>query len=307
VEYGLALPQAHGYDVWHDVTTLAQEAEKAGYASLWAYERVLFPLEPNDGMNGIPGLPWIEFYQQCADPLAVLALAAAVTSEVRLGTSVLVAPLRPALHLARAFATLDQLSRGRVVAGLGSGWSSDEYRAMGADFAGRGKALEETIDACRAFWGADPVSYNDSRTTVANALVNPKPVDRVPVLLGGGRTNRAVDRIGRKADGWIPTALPPAAVTDTWRRIRDVAAEHGRDPEALRLVPRAGVFLSPTPAPAGRRPFQGSRDQVLEDIAAMADVGAHEIILDLFPSARNGEELLDRALEMREATAAAGL
>jgi len=300
MKHGLALPQAAGFTVGRDVARTARAAEAAGYSSVWVYERVLFPQHPADGMNGVPGLPWIDFYRYCDDALTVLTLAAAVTERVRLGTSVLVAPLHHPLSLARALATVDRVSGGRVVAGFGSGWSSDEYRAVGADFGRRGRALEETVDACRRFWGADPVSYQDSRLAVEDALINPKPVGVLPILLGGGRSERALDRIARKADGWIPTGLSVAAMGTTWQHIKELADKEGRDPQTLQLVPRAGVMLMDRPAPAGRRPFQGSWEQVLTDAAAVAELGADELIFDLFPSVRDGDELIDRSAELRE-------
>lgn len=305
MRFGLGLPQSSGFDLRFDVARIARGAERAGYSSLWVYERVLYPLEPAEGMHGVPGLPWIDHYRECADALTVLTLAAAVTDTVRLGTSVLVAPLYRSLHLARALATLDRASGGRVVAGFGSGWSSDEYRGMEADFGARGRTLDETIDACRAFWGQNPVSHRDSRLSVEGALVSPKPVSRIPVMLGG-RSVRAVERAARKADGWLPSGLPAPVVAELWARIRQRAAEHGRDAAALELIPRAAVVLSEKPAPEGRRPFQGSIGQVVEDVAALAEAGATEILLDLAPSAKGGEELIDRALEVFEAVSEAG-
>ena len=307
MKYGLALPQAAGFDLATDVAAVARTAEDAGYASVWVYERVLFPLEPADGMNGIPGLPWIDFYRECADALTVLTVAATATQRVGLGTSVLIAPLHQPLHLARALATIDRVSGGRVTAGFGSGWSSDEYRAAGVAFDGRGRALEETIEACRAFWAENPVTYAGERSVVTNALVNPKPASPIPVLVGGGKTPRALARIGRTADGWLPTGLPLPVVADGWQRIREAAEGAGRDANALRLVPRAGVMLTEAPAPADRRAFQGTLDQVLEDVAAVAKLGADELVLDLFPSARDGQELRDRAVEVRDALTSAGL
>lgn len=305
MKFGLSLPQGSGYDLKPDVLMIARAAEEAGFDSLWVYERVLFPLNPAEGLNGTPGVPWIDFYRECADALTVLTLAASVTDRVRLGTSVLVAPFYPALHLARALAALDRASGGRVVAGFGSGWSSDEYRGMGADFASRGRVLEETIDACRALWADDPVSYRDSRAVVSEALVNPKPTARIPVMLGGGRTTRAIDRIARKSDGWLPTGLPGTVIGDRWNRIRGLAASYGRDPGALELIPRAAIVLCAQPAGADRRPFQGSVQQVIEDVAAVRSAGAHEIVLDLSPSARDRSELLDRSLAMHAALTSA--
>jgi probable F420-dependent oxidoreductase len=299
VKLGLGLPQrTDRYDLRKDVVHIARAAERAGYSSLWVYERLLFPLEPTDGLYGVPGLPWSDGYRTSADPFTVLTLASAVTETVRLGTSVLVAPFHSSLQLARALATLDVASGGRVIAGLGCGWSSDEYRGVGADFARRGQYLDEAIDACRALWGPDPVTYRDSRTVIDKALVTPKPPAPLPVLLGGGYTPRAVERIARKADGWLPAGLPASAVAEGWKRIRDRAGEHGRDPERLELIPRANVMFSRAVCGAERQPFHGTLSQVVDDIAALAEAGATEILIDLTWTARTREELLDLALQV---------
>jgi probable F420-dependent oxidoreductase len=293
-KYGLSLPQGSEADLSHDVTTVAREAERLGYHSLWVYERVLFPLQPNDGMYGVPGLAWVDGYKFNAEPLTVLTAAAAVTQTVKLGTSVLVAPLHQPVRLARTLATIDQLSGGRVVAGFGAGWSSDEYRSHGAEIRHRGRDLEATIDACRTLWGPNPVSYRDTRAVVDNALVSPKPVDGIPILVGGGAAPAALDRIARKADGWIPSGLPAEAIGQTWQHIRQLADGHGRDADALRLVPLIQVYVADADIPGERTPFQGSPAQLAEDTAALAAVGADEVIFYVV-NGNTGKELVDRA------------
>lgn len=309
MEFGLALPQGAHRDLRRDVADVATQAEKAGYAGLWAYERVLFPLRPADGLYGVDGLPWLDYYRHCADPLTVLTLAGAVTERIRLGTSVLVAPLHGKLQLARALATLDQATGGgRVTAGLGSGWSTDEYAASGADFARRGQALDEVIDALRALASPDPVTYRDSQIAVREALVSPKPASRIPVLLGGGSTKRAIRRIGEKADGWLPTGLPGPVMAQTWKRILDLAEAAGRDPRALRLVPLAGfVSVTAKPLGPGRPPFQGSPAELTEDFAEMAEAGADELVIGLDAGSASAGELIDKALTLIDAVTAAGL
>lgn len=306
MEFGFFLPQGEQADLRRDVPLVAREAERFGYASLWVYERELFPLEPADGMYGIPGVPWTEKYRFTAEPLTVLTVAAAVTETIRLGTSVLVAPFHPAHHLARTIATLDQVSGGRVVLGLGGGWSTDEFRALGADFSHRGRTLEETIDACRALWGPDPVSYRDSRMVVANALVTPKPVATIPILLGGGNTEAALDRIARRADGWLPTALPVGVLRDRWHTIRDLAAGHGRNADAMRLVPLVRVLLRDTDAGADRLPFQGSVAQIVADMTEYAEAGVDEAMITV-GGAETGKEMVAKADRLMTAFAEAGL
>lgn len=287
---------------------VAVAAEEAGFAGLWAYERRLYPLRPADGCYGIGGLAWPEYYRSCADPLTVLTLAAAVTRRIRLGTSVLVAPLHGKLHLARALATLDQAAGGRVTAGLGSGWSSDEYAASGADFARRGRALDEMIDALRALGGPDPVTYRDSEIVLSEALVSPKPASRIPILLGGGTSPRAIRRIAGKGDGWLPASMPGPAMAETWKRIRCQAEAAGRDPGALRMVAcEPFVVVTGQPAGAGREPFRGSPGELAEDFAAIAAAGADELIIGMDSGVASAGELIDKALSLMDAAARAGL
>ena len=129
IRLGLGLPQLRQYDLAKDVTDVARAAERTGYDSVWVYERLLVPESPTQGLYGVPGLPWPDWYRGMAHPLVTLTLAAAVTERVRLGTGVVVAPLHGPVQLAKALATLDAASGGRVVAGLGTGWSTDEFAA----------------------------------------------------------------------------------------------------------------------------------------------------------------------------------
>src|SRR5262249_26282599 len=155
------------------------------------------------------------------------------TEKVRLGTSILVAALHTPVQLAKTLATIDQISGGRVVAGLGTGWSTDEFQATGATRADRGRFLDETLDVFDAVWGPDPVNFRSPRVVIDSAWVLPKPVSRIPVLLtGGGITldhgtqSKAVARIAKRADGWLPVLSTPgpagaAEVRASWDRIRD--------------------------------------------------------------------------------------
>lgn len=306
MEFGLVLPQSEGTDLSRDIVMVAREAEQAGFASLWAYERALFPLNPSDGLYGVPGLPWIDTYRSTAEPLTVLAIAAAVTDRVRLGTCVLVAGLHSPLHVARTMATLDQATGGgRVIAGLGSGWSSDESRAVGADFRTRGRALDETVQALRALWGPDPVTYRDSRMAVENALVCPKPAARIPVLLGGGGTRVAMERIARVADGWLPTGIPVPTMAERLRAIRDLAVTFGRRANDVRMVPLVHVSVHDQPSGTDRAPFEGSVAQIVEDVAELPHAGADEVILAQ-PGLTSGQEFLDRSIDLLNGLREAG-
>ncbi|MGH4030509.1 LLM class F420-dependent oxidoreductase [Actinomycetota bacterium Odt1-20B] len=304
---GLGLPQMKQYALGRDVPEVARAAEEIGYESLWVFERVLFPDRPAQGLYGIEGLPWPDQYRSVADPLVTLTLAAAATEHARLGTSVLVAPLHVPFQLARSLATLDAASGGRVVAGLGTGWSLDEYAAASvAPFARRGQVLDELIDVCHAVWGPDPVTYEGELTTVAPAEVGPKPARPIPVLLPA-HSPKAARRLVDRADGWMPAAQGAEALAKSWRDLQNLASERSRE-EPIQSVLRVNTLYTRTPYEgADRRPFQGSVAQIVEDLVAHAEVGLEEMLLDLQGGARDAEELKDLAHEVYEAARSAGV
>jgi probable F420-dependent oxidoreductase len=265
IRLGFALPVQKTFAIGRDIPEVARAAEQIGYDSLWGGERVLFPESPADGLFGIPGLPWPDSYRSNADPMVTLTLAAAATKRVELGTSVLVAGLHQPFQLARALATLDSASGGRVVAGLGTGWSRDEYAAAGVvPFERRGPALDEALAVCAAVWGPDPVSFTGPLSTMAPSEVGPKPTRPIPVLLAGA-TLAGFRRITDHADGWIPVATDPAHLAGQWKQLQALAAERDRR-RPIRLSIVTSVTITPGRADEQDRPaFAGSLEQVTSD------------------------------------------
>ncbi len=309
MKLGLRLPQRSGVDLRHDLVEAARRAEAAGYDSLWTYERLLFPETPAEQYAGT-NVPWPEHSRQAADPLAVLTAAAVATEKVRLGTSVLVAGLHTPVQLAKALATIDQISGGRVIAGVGTGWSTDELRATGATRADRGRFLDETLDVFDAVWGPDPVTFTSPRVVIDNAAVLPKPASKIPVMLGGGGP-KVLQRIAKRADGWLPLLSTPgsagaAELRASWDRIREMASEYGRDACRMEMVVVGNVTFTDRPAGPDRSAFVGTLDQIMDDVRTAAEAGADELIVDLnlqdwFTSTR---QMLETAVEIRERAAA---
>ncbi|HEX7135182.1 MAG TPA: LLM class flavin-dependent oxidoreductase [Iamia sp.] len=228
------------------IRSVAVAAEQLGYASLWVVDR----------------LPTL-------DPVAVLGSLAAVTTRIRIGSGVLVAPwYRPAL-LARTLTSLDVLSEGRLDVGLGVGRSDDERRVLGVPDHALGRRLEEALDVLDAQWldGAQP----DLRP-----VQRPRP----PVLLAAHAPS-GLDRVARRADGWMPAGLPVDGLARMWADLQDRTARHGRDPETLRLVVRADIELADRPLGADRPSYHGTIEQVVDDVAATRRAGAHEVVLGL--------------------------
>ncbi|WP_332262357.1 TIGR03619 family F420-dependent LLM class oxidoreductase [Streptacidiphilus rugosus] len=269
---------------------------------------MLWPTEPTQGLYGVPGLPWPDFYRAVAEPLMTLATAGAVTERIRLGSSVLIASLHVPLQLAKQLATLDAGTGGRVLAGFGTGWSHDEYAAASVvPFAERGRQLDELLDVAAAVWGPDPVSYQGAWTSVSAAEVGPKPARPIPVMLAAG-SPKALDRVARRADGWLPVGVPFDKIPGIWAGVREAAERHGRDASALQIAGRANVQLTPEALPEkGRLQFTGSREQIVADAVAASEAGMHELLLDVQGSATDAKHLIDLAAELHSAVRAAGV
>jgi probable F420-dependent oxidoreductase len=311
IKLGTFLPQHAKYNIGRDVPLVARAAEQAGYDSAWVTERPLWPTPVTQGLFGIPGLAWPEYYRSIADPLVTLSIAAAVTERINVGTSLLVAPYHLASQVARALATLDNASGGRVMAGFGTGWSLDEYAAGSiAPFEKRGAVLDELIEVCAAVWGPDPVSYEGQWTKIAPAEVGPKPAHQIPVLLAA--TNQtSLRRVAEKADGWMPVMMGAEGLADGWRKLQDLAAASGRT-RPIKIAARANTAYSAKAFQGeGRQAFQGNVDQLVEDLAAhaavLSDAEDLSFIVDLTTTVWDGQQLADVTAELFAAARAAGI
>ncbi|WP_163506830.1 TIGR03619 family F420-dependent LLM class oxidoreductase [Fodinicola acaciae] len=208
---GVSLPHFGPYAGPDSVATIAKAAERLGFHAVSVTERLLMPVGP--GWDNGAGLP--EAYVW--DPLEVLTWAAAHTSRIRLATTIVNTIFQPPIVLARRLATLDQLSRGRLDAGLGQGGGGtpesrfgipEEFVAAGVPVSRRGGGFEEHLAAMRACWGPDPVEFRGSHYEIPPSTVGPKPyAGRIPVLLGGN-SPAAVRRAARIADGFITVGHP---------------------------------------------------------------------------------------------------
>ena len=183
-----------------------------------------------------PAEPWLE-------PLTALAAIAGATQRIRLGTGVLIAPLRPVLLLAKTVATLDVLSRGRVDLGIGTGWQREEFVEPGMGFVGRTQRMDDAIAACRVLWSSDPpVTFESETMSFSEIWSEPRPVQsRIPVWYGGALTAPMVARIATLGDGWLPLGPTPAEIAVGIETLRHAFAERGRAPEELGV--RVGLPL----------------------------------------------------------------
>jgi probable F420-dependent oxidoreductase len=288
VQISFALPVSGSWATPENLLVVARRAEQLGYANLWSFQRLLAPTSA--------GLA--PAYLSVLDPTVALSYAAAVTERVGLGVAIINAPFQSPALLAKQLATLDVLSSGRLIAGLGLGWLREEFTASGVPFERRGARMDEYLRCLAALWGPDPVAFDGEFYQVRSSVVQPKPVQqpRPPILLGGDAP-AALERIGRLADGWISSSrVPPSKLGQRIDVIKAAALAAGRDPSALQFVCR-GVLLD---APRSRA-LTGSLDEIRADLPGLAKQGLTELFIDLNFDPTIGNPTADPTTSMRRA------
>jgi len=247
---------------------VAAAAEKAGFDAIALTE------------HPIPGAAWLETGgHQSLDPFVGLAFAAAATTRLRLMTNLSVAPYRNPFLLAKAAATVDKVSGGRLILGLGAGYQKSEFFALGVDAAERGALFEEALDVLPLHWKGEPFSYQGRHFNARDVIARPKPVqDPIPIWIGGN-TPAARRRAAQKGQGWLPMMAPPsvAATAQTTainsldelagliQTVKDAAAAAGRtDPLDFTCSYSEPAISAPTVDP----------DRHREQFAELEKVGA---------------------------------
>ncbi len=283
MKLGICLPQMGNEAGPEPIARFAEAAEKLGYDSLWTNERLMWPLKPREPYSDTPDGLLPAVYQRIFDAIETLTFVAPLTRRVQLGTSVVVGPYYGPLILARRLATLDVLSGGRVICGIGIGWSSDEYEACGMTKRGLEARMAEVLQAMVAIWTAETVEFHGKYYNIAPCKIGPKPVQKPhPPIYQAAFTEKAMRRAALYCDGWQPPN--PASWKEfdrQWQFIRDTARAAGRDPAALKVVMRAHVDLDEHPRPAAGRIFDGTFEQVMADVKDARDHGVDHLFFEL--------------------------
>lgn len=261
MDYGIVLPHFGAFareDVTHRVVAAAEAAEALGYSTVWVVDHVVFPAKL-EGYAFNPLDPMLE-------PMTILAALAMKTTRVKLGTAVLVLPYRHPLYTAKVLSTIDVLSGGRVVVGVGAGWLEGEFNAFGVPITERGSRTNETIDALKALWTQDTASYSGKHFHFDNIKALPQPVQKPrPSILVGGMTKGALQRTARRGDGWIAMGKSPDDIKAPFDALCELTIKAGRKPEDLQ------INMLPLAAP--------SIDQVISDLPRYQDLGVQHVYL----------------------------
>ncbi len=206
VGIGLGMPQLGPHVTTEALRRFCTRAEALGYASLWVQEHLFYPHQNASGYAGRDSTAVHPAYRSVWGPFELMAYAAAVTERIGIGSSVLVAGYHRPVELAQRLATIDHLSHGRLVAGLGAGWSDEEHVQMDVDPRSRGRRMTELVEALLACWGENPVSFTGEFFSIPVSDVDPKPLQRPhPPLLSGLRSGAGLRRTAALFDIWNPS------------------------------------------------------------------------------------------------------
>lgn len=265
MEVGVVLPNAGPKCTPDNVATVARWAEELGYHSLWVTDHVIlpervdswYPYRSHGRWDYAPDTPWM-------DPLLSLCWAGQVAPSLKLGTSIFVAPLRNPVLLAKQISTLDFLSGGRVIVGIGAGWMREEFELLGTSYDNRGRRVLEMVELMRALWTGETVDFHGRFYHVSGARMHPRPAQpRIPVVWGG-HSEAALKRVATLGDGWHPTQIPLDQLRVGIKRLRQYGGQNGRSLDSILVVARPGTTYPVTP----------------ETHAAHLEMGVDHLIID---------------------------
>ncbi|MGW2179157.1 LLM class F420-dependent oxidoreductase [Streptomyces sp. NPDC001732] len=265
-----------------DLAAVARTADRTGFAYLASCDHVAIPRR----LAGVMGTVWY-------DPVATLAFLAGITERVLLMSHVAVVGLRHPLATAKQYATLDHLSGGRLILGVGAGHVPEEFEALGADFDGRGGVLDETIDALRAALGPEEYpEFAGERFSFSGLGQLPRPArERVPVWVGGS-SPAAVRRAAVRGDGWLPQGDPRERLPARIARLRELREAAGIEEPIVVGAITEPLYIGEPEWPVGRRTLTGKPEAVAESLRAYAAMGVHQIQVRF--RSRSRSELTDQ-------------
>jgi probable F420-dependent oxidoreductase len=273
MKFGFVLP------IWRlsvaEAETLTVRAEALGLDGIFAPDHILAPAATTQHYG--PNWP---------DPFALLAYLAGRTGRIQLGASAIVLPYRHPLVAAKAAATVDQVSGGRFIFGIGVGWDEEEFRNLGLPFGERGRMSDEYLGIIKAAWSSDRPSFAGHYLSFAGATFSPRPLQRPhpPIWAGGSPgtvSSASVRRVAESCDGWHPLAVGLDDLERGIAMVRDLASKLGRGDE-IRFAPRNLLNLTGGARGGGRASFEGSPDEVAADIRRAGSLCVDYLVFD-FP------------------------
>ncbi len=297
VTFGCSMPTRGPMSSPEAIRSLAQRAEDLGFDSVWVSDHIILPRQVRPlypyAADGVPGFHPDEPYYEA---LAALNFLAGCTQRVRLGTHVLIVPYRNPVITAKMLATLDVLSGGRVIVGVGVGWMEEEFQALGlSTYAERGAVTDEYIQLYKELWTKDEPVFQGKHYQLSGSGFQPKPIQKPhPPIWVGGHTDPAIRRAARLCDGWMPIGLRPPAILEPEEmagkiaRLRALTSAAGRPEDAVTITFSTTVAFEAAPGPS-RRTMSGRPEQIAADLRQYLDAGVQNFILGFAAQSVSGQ------------------
>jgi probable F420-dependent oxidoreductase len=288
MKFGITIPILRNVEA-HTIIEMAKKAEKLGFDSIWASDHILVP-------NQYAG----RFAENRYDPFVLLAWVAVHTGKIKIGTSVIVLPYRNPIVVAQAAVTLDVLSNGRLIFGVGSGWLKEEFDMLGASFHERGNRTDEYIRIFKELWEKDEPNFEGDFYSFSDIKFYPKPHQKPrPPIWIGGNSRKAIRRAVELGDGWQPVWLSPQEMERELNYLKSFAKESGREPSTLVFSLRNRLRITGTNEKQAKKIeakehpflFQGTSEEIADYIQRFKKIGVSYIVLDVL--ARSDEEMFE--------------
>lgn len=301
MKFGITLPQLGNQATRENLIRYAKMSEESGFDSVWVLERLLWPVNPQSPYPATPDGSLPSAYQSVLDPLDTLSFVAANTDKISLGTSVIDALFHNPVVLGKRFATLDILSGGRAICGLGIGWSKDEYQASNIPFKNRGKREDEFIQILKRIWTEDVVEFKGEYYTIPPSKIGPKPVQKphIPIFIGGFTPNTFSRIVNYDTNGWLGVLFGPFdQLQSTINAMKELAIKSKKDSNSFRviLLTYPNIQESGNSAGGQRFPMTGTIEEIGADIKVIKDMGIEHIVLGFFFSPKY--ESIDQTIEI---------
>jgi probable F420-dependent oxidoreductase len=236
MKFGIAFINSGAFSQPALMGHLATTAERCGFESLWTVEHVAIPVKHTPYPGSKDGQMAGGDTVAIPDPLIPLAYVAAITKTIKLATGILILPQRHPIYTAKEVATLDVLSGGRTILGIGSGWMKEEFESLGIDFHKRGAMTDEAIQSLRALWSEGTSSFEGKHFKFGPLHSYPKPVKHDVPIHVGGHSPAAARRAGRYGDGFFPTVANPEKLKELFTLVKSEAEKAGRNPDKIEFT-----------------------------------------------------------------------
>ncbi|VFJ13533.1 TIGR03619 family F420-dependent LLM class oxidoreductase [Candidatus Nitrosocosmicus franklandus] len=304
MKVGISLPQAGSQATKENMLHMAQAAESEGIDSIWTFERLLWPTNPQTPYPATPDGSLPQEYQIMLDPLETLSFLAANTNKISLGTSVLDMLFHNPVILARRLATLDVFSEGRVISGLGIGWSKDEYQASNIPFNNKGKRADEYVKMLKMIWTHEDVEFKGQYYNIPKSKIGPKPVQKphIPIYLGGFSPNAIKRIVENDLNGWIGIIggiAPFDYVQSVVNNFRNEVNKANKDANKFKMILLAYPYLKDNSLNSGnnanRDTLTGTIDEIGDDIMKIKDLNVDHIIFayNFSPIGKDIDKMID--------------